>query len=66
MSGQARLGYPLFEQMAVLREAQLARVALQEFVLDQVLMQPAAFLLMVIGGVARFRLQALQRFRSIG
>jgi hypothetical protein len=52
--------------MTVLQESQLARVGFGEFILDQILWQPAGFLL-AVGGVAALILQPdLRRYRVLG
>ena len=50
--GQFTLGFPVLEQMTVLQESQLARVGFGEFLFEQILWQPAGFLLAIGGLVA--------------
>jgi hypothetical protein len=64
--GQITLGFPVLDQMAALRQGQLARVGFGEFVFDQVLMQPAGFLLAVAGAGALLLLPALRPHRVLG
>jgi hypothetical protein len=64
--GQVNRGFPVVEQMASLSERQLARVGFGEFVTDQILWQPAGFLLAVIGGAALLAHPTLCRHRVLG
>jgi hypothetical protein len=64
--GQITLGFPVLDQMATLRQGQLARVGFGEFVTDQILMQPAGFLLAVTGAVALLVRPTLRRHRVLG
>jgi hypothetical protein len=64
--GQINLGFPVLDQMATLREGQLARVGFGEFVIDQILMQPVGFLLAVSGAVALLVHPTLRHHRVLG
>jgi 4-amino-4-deoxy-L-arabinose transferase-like glycosyltransferase len=64
--GQLALGFPVLDQMAALREGQLARVGFGEFVFDQFLMQPAGFFLAVAGALALLLHPALRPYRHLG
>jgi len=64
--GQFSLGLPVLEQMTTLQESQLARVGFGEFLFDQVLWQPAGFVLALGGAVALFLHPDLRRYRLLG
>jgi 4-amino-4-deoxy-L-arabinose transferase-like glycosyltransferase len=61
--GQIRLGLPIFDQMGDLRSAQLARVTPLEFLIEQVLWNPATGIVLFAGLAA---LVGSKRFRPFG
>ncbi|HUO52352.1 MAG TPA: glycosyltransferase family 39 protein [Gemmatimonadaceae bacterium] len=63
--GQVALGWPLLEQMRVLRESQLAYVSYASFLSRQLILGPA-FLLALAGALALFRRADLRPFRIVG
>ncbi len=64
--GQVALDWPLFEQMAGLKEGQLDRITFASFVAEQLLWGPAAFVFAVAGAVALVRSPSLARHRVVG
>jgi len=64
--GQVTLGFPVLDQMSALSHGQLARVGFGEFVMDQVLMQPAGFTLGVAGAGALLLHPDFRRYRVLG
>jgi len=64
--GQITLGWPVFDQMAPLREGQLARITWGEYLGEQPLMTGPAFLLALAGAVALIGRSALGRYRIVG
>ena len=64
--GQVALGWPLFDQMAGLKQGQLDRMTLAAYVGEQLLWGPASFLFAVAGAVAFVRSPALARHRVVG
>ncbi len=64
--GQISLGWPLFDQMAGLKAAQLDRITFATYVEEQLLWGPAAFLFACAGAVAFVRTPALARHRVVG
>ena len=64
--GQVALGWPLFDQMAGLRQGQLGRITLGGYVLEQLTWGPVSFALAVAGATALLRRPSLQRFRVTG
>lgn len=64
--GQSALDWPLFDQMAGLKQGQLDRITFAGFVGEQLLWGPAAFLFAVAGAVAFVRAPALARHRVVG
>lgn len=64
--GQVALDWPLFDQMAGLKQGQLDRMTLPGFVAEQLLWGPAAFLFAVAGATAFVRSPALVRHRVVG
>jgi hypothetical protein len=63
--GQIRLGFPLFNQMADLQQAQLARVSLGDFLLGNVMWGPSVAVALV-GLVALVGGERLRPFRLVG
>jgi hypothetical protein len=63
--GQIALDFPVLQQMEGLRQVQLARVTLGDYVMGQVLWGPG-FLLATAGFVALLVLPALARYRLLG
>jgi 4-amino-4-deoxy-L-arabinose transferase-like glycosyltransferase len=64
--GQMALDWPLIDQMAPLREGQLARITWGEYLGSQPRMTGPAFLLAVAGAVALLGRGALGRYRLVG
>lgn len=64
--GQIALDWPLFDQMAGLKQGQLDRMTLSGYVAEQLLWGPAAFVFAVLGAVAFVRSPALARHRVVG
>ncbi len=64
--GQVALDWPLFDQMAGLKEGQLDRITFAGYVAEQLLWGPAAFVFAVVGAVAFVRSPALARHRVVG
>ncbi|MBS1242144.1 MAG: hypothetical protein H6R40_1571, partial [Gemmatimonadetes bacterium] len=64
--GQVTLGHPLLEQMAGLKQAQLARISFTEYLSDQVIWGPVAFLFALAGAVALLGRGPLARYRLVG
>ena len=65
IAGQVNLDFPVVGQMGDLREVQLQRTTLTDFVMGQVLFGPG-FLLALIGGTALFFHPSLRRYRITG
>lgn len=63
--GQIRLGWPLFDQLGDLRNAQLARVTTLEFITDQPLMG-LGFFIAAIGMAALTFAPSWRRYRMVG
>ncbi len=64
--GQFALDWPLFDQMAGLKEGQLDRITITGYVAEQLLWGPAAFVFAAAGAVAIVRSPALARHRVVG
>lgn len=64
--GQITLEFPVLDQMGALSQGQLARVGLGEFVMDQVMMQPAGFVLGLAGAGALLLHPDLRRYHVLG
>jgi 4-amino-4-deoxy-L-arabinose transferase-like glycosyltransferase len=64
--GQFALDWPLFDQMAGLKEGQLDRITFSGYVAEQLLWGPAAFVFAVAGAMAFVRSPALARHRVVG
>ncbi|MHB1095869.1 MAG: ArnT family glycosyltransferase [Gemmatimonadaceae bacterium] len=64
--GQVTLDWPLFDQMAGLKQGQLDRITLIGYVGEQLLWGPASFVFAVAGAVAFVRAPALVRHRVVG
>lgn len=64
--GQISLDWPLFDQMAGLKEGQLDRITITGYIAEQLLWGPAAFVFATAGAVAFVRSPALARHRVVG
>ncbi|HSR15514.1 MAG TPA: glycosyltransferase family 39 protein, partial [Gemmatimonadales bacterium] len=64
--GQVTLDFPLLDQMSGLKERQLSRITFGEYLSDQVLWGPVAFLFAIAGLAALLWHPALKRFRVAG
>ena len=64
--GQVALDWPLFDQMAGLKQGQLDRITFAGFVGEQLLWGPAAFVFAAAGALAFVRSPALARHRVVG
>jgi hypothetical protein len=64
--GQVTLDFPLLDQMSGLKERQLSRITFGEYLSDQVLWGPVAFLFAMAGLAALLWHPSLKRFRVAG
>lgn len=64
--GQVALNWPLFDQMAGLKDGQLDRITIAGYVGEQLLWGPAAFVFAVAGALAFVRSPVLAQHRVVG